>query len=89
MNIQEVDKALERTEFLLRRVKRIENALIQWFKAHIYAQGDSYDCHLTKDGCWCVSYSNDYPLQHGHGTAHVFTPQEFADATEKIWAEHF
>lgn len=72
---------LPRTEFLLHHVKKIEEQLIQWCKVNKYSQGDSYSVRVTSKGKWAVSYSNDYPLQHGSGQEFVLTEEEFRTAT--------
>lgn len=71
---------LPRTEFLLHSVKEIEAKLIEWCKENKYSQGDSYDVRITKKGKWTVSYSNDYPMQHGDGNEFILTPEEFEQA---------
>lgn len=82
--LNKFDKAVGRCEWLVRHVKRIEYALIDWHKEHVYSQGDSYQAFVLDDGRWAVSYSNDYPLQHGSGQTHIFTPAEFKEATKGI-----
>ena len=72
---------LPRTEFLLHAVKKIEQQLIAWFKENKYSQGDYYSVRITKKGKWEVSYSNDYPMQHGDGKSHILTEDEFVLAT--------
>lgn len=32
-----------------------------------YNQGDSYYAYKSKKDKWHFGYTNDYPLQHGHG----------------------
>ena len=71
---------LPRCEFLLHQVKSIEDKLIEWFKENKYSQGDSYSVRVTKKGHWEVSYSNDYPMQHGSGKSHILTEEEFTKA---------
>jgi hypothetical protein len=68
---------LPRTEFLLHRVKDIERKAIKWCKEKKYAQGDGYDVSVNNKGQWVVSYSNDYPMQHGDGKSFVITEEEF------------
>ncbi len=75
---------LPRTEFLLRQVKIIEERLLDWYKKNKYSQGDDYDVRVTSKGKWCVSHSNDYPLQHGGGNQHVFSEAEYIEAVGKI-----
>lgn len=79
---------LPRCEFLLHRVKQIEANLIQWFKENKYSQGDDYSCWIDDHGNWVVSYSNDYPMQHGKGSKHTFTDQQFKEA-QKLNAKVF
>lgn len=74
---------LPRDEFLLRQVRKIEEQLIQWCKDNKYSQGDDYSVRVTTNGKWAVSYSNDYPLQHGSGQEFVLTEEEFKEATIK------
>jgi hypothetical protein len=76
---------LPRTEFLLRHVKEIEAAIIEWYKMNHYSQGDDYSVRITSKGKWEVSYSNDYPMQHGDGKKHVLTEDEFKIATKGTW----
>lgn len=59
--------------------KNIEAKLIAWCKQK-YSQGDSYNVRVTNKGKWCVSYSNDYPMQHGNGEEFVLIEQDFIDA---------
>ena len=73
---------LPRSEFLLRHVKEVEDTLIKWCKEKKYCQGDSYSVRITKTGKWAVSYSNDYPMQHGPGKEFILTPEEFKEAME-------
>lgn len=75
---------LPRTEFLLIYVKKVEEALIEWCKKNKYSQGDDYSVFITKKGKWAVSYSNDYPMQHGGGVTYVLTEEEFIVATKHI-----
>lgn len=72
---------LPRTEWLLHHVKVIEEKLIEWYKKNKYNQGDGYSVTITKNGKWQVSHSNDYPMQHGDGSSHTFSDQEFIQAT--------
>jgi hypothetical protein len=67
--------------FLNNQVERIENQLIEWCKNTKYNQGDSYNVRITKKGLWAVSYSNDYPMQHGKGKEFILTQEEFIEAT--------
>jgi hypothetical protein len=71
---------LPRTEFLLIRVKEIEQKLIEWCKKTHYSQGDSYYVRVTKKGKWAVKYSNDYPMQHGDGQEYILSEQDFENA---------
>lgn len=71
---------LPRTEFLLHQVKQIELKLIKWCKETKYSQGDSYSVRVTNKGKWEVSYSNDYPMQHGDGKSYILTEEEFLTA---------
>lgn len=73
---------LPRMEFLLRDVKEIEVKIIRWCKTKKYSQGDSYSVRITKSGKWAVSYSNDYPMQHGAGKEFILTPEDFKEAME-------
>ncbi len=74
---------LPRTEFLLHHVKKIEKQLIEWCKTNKYSQGDSYSVRITKKGKWEVSYSNDYPIQHGEGKSFILSDEEFLLATSE------
>ena len=71
---------IPRTEFLLHDVKAIESAIIAWYKKYYYKQGDDYSVRITNRGSWEVSYSNDYPLQHGSGSKHILSGEDFAKA---------
>jgi hypothetical protein len=71
---------IPRTEFLLHQTKRIEAKLIKWFKENKYSNGDDYSVRITKKGKWAVSYSNDYPMQHGSGQEYVLTESDFIEA---------
>jgi hypothetical protein len=73
---------LPRTEFLLRRVKMIEDAIITWYKKNHYSQGDGYSVRVTRKGKWEVTYTNDYPMQHGDGQSHLLSEADFAEATK-------
>lgn len=53
-------------------------------RIYIYSQGNDYSCCVDSKGRWVVSYSNDYPLQHGSGNKHTFSESNFLDATDKI-----
>ena len=74
---------LPRCEFLLHMIKEIEKKLIDWYVQNKCSQGDSYYVSLTKSGRWIVSHTNDYPMQHGSGSHHVLTEDEFKEATSK------
>ena len=67
-------------EFLLRHVQEIEAKLIDWCKRKKYSQGDDYQVGINKEGKWVVSYSNDYPMQHGSGKSYILTEEEFKEA---------
>ena len=71
---------IPRTEFLLNKVKEIESNLLRWYKENKYDQGDSYTVSITKKGKWHVSHSNDYPMQHGSGSGHTFSEDDFLEA---------
>ena len=43
-----------------------------------YSQGDGYNAYQTKKGSWVVSYSNDYPMQHGNGER-ITIPDKMVD----------
>lgn len=75
---------LPRSEFLLRKVKKIEKQLILWCKKHRYRQGDKYTVSITSKGKWEVSYSNDCPLQHGSGKSFVLSEEEFKFAMDMM-----
>ena len=75
---------LPRTEFILHKVKTIENKLLIWYKENIYNQGDSYSVGINRHGRWEVSHSNDFELQHGRGGKHVFSEEEFLTAIKHI-----
>ena len=74
---------LPRCEFLLHQTKTIEDKLVEWFKENKYSQGDSYSVRITNKGKWEVSYSNDYPMQHGSGKSHILTEEEFMKAMQQ------
>lgn len=78
---EKVEEGLPRTEFLLHDIKRIEGKIINWYKKNHYSQGDSYSVRVTKKGKWAVSYSNDYPMQHGGGQEYVLSEEDFINAT--------
>lgn len=78
---EKVEEWLPRTEFLLHDIKRIEGKIINWYKKNHYSQGDSYSVRVTKKGKWAVSYSNDYPMQHGGGQEYVLSEEDFINAT--------
>jgi hypothetical protein len=69
--------------FLNKQIEVIENQLIEWCKNTKYSQGDSYIVRITRKGLWAVSYSNDYPMQHGNGMEYILTQEEFVEATKK------
>lgn len=71
---------LPRCEWLLKWVKQVEANLIEWYKQNKYKQGDGYYCRITNKGKWEVYHTNDYPMQHGSGSSHIFNEQEFLDA---------
>lgn len=75
---------LPRCEFLLHRVKKIEDCIVEWYKANYYSQGDSYNVRITSKGKWEVSYSNDYPMQHGGGNSKILSEDEFKEATKSL-----
>lgn len=75
---------LPRCEFLLHQVKTVEEQLLTWFKENKCDNGDDYSCYLNEKGRWVVSYTNDYPMQHGSGGTHTFSDDDFFDATNKI-----
>lgn len=70
--------------FLKNQVEEIEKQLIEWCKKTKYSQGDSYSVRITRKGLWEVSYSNDYPMQHGNGRRYILTQEEFIEATKKL-----
>lgn len=74
------DFALPRTEFLLRDTKEKEAQIIEWYKKKHYSQGDDYSVRITNKGKWAVSYSNDYPLQHGEGKEYILNESDFQEA---------
>ncbi len=74
------DYILPRNEFLLHEVKKIEDKLIKWYQKNKYNQGDSYNVEITRKGKWKVYHSNDYPMQHGDGSSHVFSESDFQEA---------
>lgn len=69
-----------RTEFLVHRVKEIEAKIIAWYKKNHYESGDSYCVTITNNGKWRISYSNDYPMQHGEGKDLILTEEDFINA---------
>ena len=71
---------IPRDEFLLHQTKEIELKLIKWCKENKYSQGDDYCVRITRKGKWAVSYSNDYPLQHGQGEEFILNEDEFLEA---------
>lgn len=71
---------IPRGEWLLHQVKEIESKLLKWYKENKYDQGDSYSVLITRKGKWKVSHSNDYPMQHGDGSSHTFSDEDFASA---------
>lgn len=64
------------------RMREIKMKLIAWCKENKYSQGDTYSAGITSKGKWAVSYSNDYPLQHGFGKVFILTEEEFKQATK-------
>ena len=75
---------LPRCEWLLHQVKGIEPKLIKWYYDNKYNQGDSYSVTITNKGKWKVSHSNDYPMQHGNGSSHIFSDEDFATAMKLV-----
>jgi hypothetical protein len=71
---------LPRTEFFLIQCKNIELKLIEWYKNKHYSQGDDYSVRITNKGKFEVSYSNDYPMQHGSGKRYILTENDFTEA---------
>lgn len=65
---------------LLNKVMQIEANLIEWVKQNKYHCADDYSCGIDKYGRWYVSYTNDYPMQHGNGGVHIFDHSEYFDA---------
>lgn len=65
---------------MLHKVKEIQSKLLEWYKQNIYNQGDSYTVRITNKGKWAVSHSNDYSMQHGDGSEHIFSEDEFMQA---------
>lgn len=47
-----------------------------------YPQGDNYLFSVSSKGNVKLSYSNDYPLQHGKGVD-INLPEKFAETIEK------
>lgn len=70
------------SNYLINHVNEIEAKLIEWCKKEKYSQGDGYSVRITKKGKWAVSYSNDYPMQHGGGQEYILTEEEFLQATK-------
>lgn len=52
----------------------IQSILIAMFK-NKHSQGDNYHCYQNKKKNWVVSYTNDYPLQHGDGVEWIIHEQ--------------
>ena len=67
-------------EFYLHKALEIKGKIIAWFKKNYYSQGDGYWVRITKKGKWEVSYSNDYPMQHGSGKSYILTEKDFVEA---------
>lgn len=65
----------------------IEEKLISWCKIEKYNQGDDYSAWITKKGKYAVSYSNDYPMQHGSGRTFILTDEEFEYAMNRPMTE--
>jgi len=65
----------------------IEEKLISWCKIEKYNQGDDYSAFVTKKGRFAVSYSNDYPMQHGSGKTFILTDEEFEYAMNRPLTE--
>lgn len=62
-------------------LEHIISAIIRWYKENHYSQGDGYYVRITKKGKWEVSYTNDYPMQHGDGQSHILSEEDFVSAT--------
>jgi hypothetical protein len=58
----------------------IEERLIAWYKRTVFNQGDNYYAICDRHGDWTVSYTNDYPLQHGNGKSLKLTREQFFEA---------
>ncbi len=53
------------------KTEELKKAFLYALIEEYYPQGDGYDVYRTKKGSWAISYSNDYPLQHGKGESFV------------------
>lgn len=60
--------------------EEIKEKLIEWYKKKYYSQGDDYSCGKDTNGKWWVSYSNDYPMQHGSGKLRILTNSDYKEA---------
>ena len=56
--------------------EEIDQKLIEWCKGQ-YSQGDDYYTRKTKKGLNVVGYSNDSPLQHGHGKEYILNDIDY------------
>lgn len=65
----------------------IEEKLISWCKIEKYNQGDDYSAYVNKKGEFVVSYSNDYPMQHGKGKSFILTDKEVEYAINRPLTE--
>lgn len=65
----------------------IKEKLISWCQIEKYNQGDDYNAYVNKKGQFVVSYSNDYPMQHGKGKSFILTDEEFEYAMNRPLTE--
>ena len=65
----------------------IKEKLISWCKIEKYNQGNDYSAWVTKKGKYAVSYSNDYPMQHGSEKTFILTDEEFEYAMNRPLTE--
>lgn len=71
------------SERLLKQAKSIEIKIIDWYEKNHYAGADSYSVRITNKGKWEVSYSNDYPMQHGGGRSLILSEEDFYNAIKQ------
>lgn len=68
--------------------KSEEDKLIKWCKDTKYNQGDDYQAGIMRNGKYWVSYSNDYPMQHGSGKTYILTEDQANEILNpRTWKE--